>query len=46
MHPNTQSHKQSLGRKLQEREADMKTKQEQVALAEQVCCMYSALLGQ
>lgn len=33
----TQSHKQSLGRKLQEREADMKTKQEQVSLAEQVC---------
>lgn len=31
-----QAHKQSLTRKLQEREADLKAKQEQVAQAEQV----------
>lgn len=32
----SQAHKQSLTRKLQEREADLKAKQEQVAQAEQV----------
>lgn len=37
----SQAHKQSLTRKLQEREADLKAKQEQVAQVEQVRTIFS-----